>query len=391
MSRSEAAAVPLALSRERVALYGGVLVLLALATPLIVRIVLRLDLAQGNWQNFQSAGATVGTRNLLDPQLHGAWQAAHHLPVSAFAYPPGVAWLYWPFAHMSTTSGIAINAAFVAVACVLSALLAARTFGVSSWFALLAVFAWQPALDSIQTGENGAVVMLLAFAAIWALMRRRPAVAGLAVGLMLFKPSIALAFVILLLLRREWRALIVTAAIAAAWYVAGVLATQGDVAWPLQYARLINGYFAEDFQRYSIAAMTLPAVLMRLGVASFAASLAGIAVFVAALPLLRRASLLEAGSITGLIALAATPHAWGYDAALVLPSLFFAMTNVREPARTRAVAFAYVLAAVQTIITIRFLMNPLAIVVIGGAAWWLIARYREAAIRFGPTAIDWKH
>jgi hypothetical protein len=385
MRLPETTNIPLALSRERIALYGGVLVLLTFMTPLLVRLVLHMDLAQGNWQNFQSAGATVGTRNLLDPRLHGAWQTAHHFPVSAFAYPPGVAWLYLPIAHLSIAAGVFINAILVLAACVLSALLAASAFGVRPWFALLAVFAWQPALDSMQTGENGAFAMLLAFATIWGLVRNRPVLAGCAAGLMLYKPSIALAFVVLLLVRRQWRALAAAAIVAAAWYVAGVLATQADWAWPIDYARLINGYFAEDFNRYSLAAMTLPAILMRVGLASPVASLAGIVLFLTALPVLRRVPMLEAASMTGVIALAATPHAWGYDAALILPGLFFAMTALSEPARTRIVAFAYVLAAVQTLVTIRFLVNPLAIVVIGGAVLWIVVSWRGAVWKGVPA------
>jgi hypothetical protein len=233
--------------------------------------------------------------------------------------------------------------------------------------------------------------MLLAFVTIYALVRKRPVLAGCAVGLMLFKPSIALAFLLLLLVRREWRSVAATAVIGVAWYVAGVSATQGDWAWPLDYAHMIGGYFAQDFSRYAIAGMTLPAMLMRVGMPPLGASMAGALLFATALPFLRRASVLEAASMTGLLALAASPHAWGYDAALALPALVFAMAALQEPVRTRAIVVAYVLGALQVFMTIEFAVNPLSIVIIGGAVWWIIARYREASARVSPMAMVWKH
>lgn len=370
-------ALPLSISRERVVLYGGALVFLGFAMPLFVRYVLNFDLAGRNWQNFQSAGATVGTHDLLDPRLHATWQVAHQLPVSVFAYPPGVAWLYLPSAHLSLTDGVLINAVIVLAACALSSLLAARTYNVSLWFALIAVFAWHPALDSIQTGETGAVVMLLAFFAVWGLVRGRSLSAGVAVGLMLFKPSIAFAFVALLVVRRQWRALIPTVAIGFAWYIAGTFATQLDWTWPLRYVQVLQGYFADDFGRYSIVAMSLPAILMRFGLPAFFAWASGGLVFLTALPALRSLSTLETSSVAGLLAIAVTPHAWGYDGALVLPALFFAMTSVREPPRTPIVIAAYLIAATYIVVTIHFLLNPLAVVVIGGAVYWVI----EATLR----------
>jgi hypothetical protein len=178
----------------------------------------------------------------------------------------------------------------------------------------------------------------------------------------------------LLLVRREWRAAGAAAAIGVGWYVAGFTATQGNWIWPIDYAHMIGGYFVEDFSRYAIAGMTLPAMLMRAGITPMAASIAGLLLLAIGLSYVRRTPVLEAASMTGLLALAASPHAWGYDAALVLPSLFFAMTVLHEPVRTRVMVVAYVLAALQVFMTIEFAFNPLAIVVLGGTLWWLAAR-----------------
>ena len=354
-------------------LYGGALALCALAMPLLVRVVLKLDLASVNWQNLQAGGATAGTQYLLDPQLHAAWQIVHHVAPGIFAYPPGVAWLYVPFAHLSISAGLAINTLIVIACCIASAALAARTYSVAPWFAVLCIFAWEPALDSIQTGENGAIAMLLAFWFAAALSRGKALSAGCAAGLMCFKPSIALVFLVVLLARREWRALLTAAAIGIMWYVAGVAATAFDWSWPMHYAAAVSGYVQADLQRFAVAAMSLPALLMRFGIAPSIASLCGLLLIAAAIPRLRRTTPLGAASVAGLLALAASPHAWGYDASIVLPALFFVMKTTPEPARTRTIACAYVLAAVQVFSTVWLGFNTLAIVIVGGALWWVVA------------------
>ncbi len=379
MTSSYGVSVPLRIPAERVRFYGTLLIALPIALWLLVRFFWNMDLALRNWQNFQSAGATAGTPALLDPAKHTAWQQAHHLMPQVFAYPPAVAWFYMPFAHISATAGLICNAACVVVLSVFAALLAARVFALGTWFAILAVFAWQPALDSTWTGENGAITLALAMVVVWAIASRKPTWAGVATGAMLFKPSIAVAFVLLLVARREWRALGVVAGFAGIWYFASVAATAGDWVWPAHYIGALRAYYASDFKSFAVAAMSLPAILLRLGVPAWVSLGAAALLLVGSTVLFYRRPALESASVAGLVAAAASPHAWGYDAALVLPSLFFVMKSVSEPWRTRIVVFAYVAAAAQVFATIQWGVNPLAIVLICGMTFWIVHCLLEPA------------
>jgi len=52
----------------------------------------------------------------------------------------------------------------------------------------------------------------------------------------------------------------------------------------------------------------------------------------------------HAASLTGAIAVATSPHAWPYDAAIALPALFWVASNGVEPGRTRGIVVAYAVA-----------------------------------------------
>jgi hypothetical protein len=289
---------------------------------------------------------------------------------------------------VSPAVGIGINAVIVVAACILAGLLAARIFSFERRFAILAIFAWQPAVDSMQTAENGAVMMLLAFAAIYGIARSRPAIAGLCIGALLLKPTLAVGFLLLLILRRQWRSLAIAAAVGAGWYLLSVGATGGNWTWPVQYANLIGGYYSADFTAYIRASMTLPAILMRLHVHSGTAVLSGAVLLAIAAPMLAATrNRLEAAGLAAVVGLAASPHAWGYDAALVLPALLYAIKTMADPGRTLIVALAYALALFQSILCITIAFNPLAIVVIGATlAWTLGAYFKMHFVRAQPAA-----
>ncbi len=369
-------AYPQRASPQRLYVYGALLAAVALLMPLFIRVWLKVDLASRNWDSFRSAGATAGTKALVDPARHMAWQAAHHHIVQVFPYPPATAWFYAPLAPLPATTGIIVNALLVSAACVLAGLLAADVFGIPKWFGVLGILAWQPAVDSMQSAQNGAVVMVAAFATMYGIVRNRPAVAGLSAGALLLKPTVGVVFIVLLLARRQWKALGVTAAISLALYVASAIAAGGDWAWPLTYVDALQTYYSLDFARNQIAAITLPAILMRAHVNVVLALGCGLALFVLALPLLVRADALAAASFAPLAGLAASPHAWGYDAALMLPAIFWAMTRMRAPLRTPVVAVSYVVALVQAPAAIVLGFNPLSILVLCASLALLISSYR---------------
>ena len=67
-----------------------------------------------------------------------------------------------------------------------------------------------------------------------------------------------------------------------------------------------------------------------------------------------------------------------YDAAIVLPALFYAMANLEEPWRTRLIVAAYLLAALWMPIDAAIRFNPLAIITLGGAALCAVALFPKA-------------
>lgn len=383
---------PLAISADRLRLYGGILTCAVLLMPLWTLLFVKADLASRNWDNFRSAGATVGTADLLDPARHAAWQSAHHFIVQVFPYPPVFAWYYEAFCRLSPAMGITVNGALTILACAAAGLVAANIYRLNKWFALLAVFAWQPAVDSIQTAENGALFMLLAFLFVWAFVREKPVALGLAAGGMLLKPSLVPAFILFLAIRRQWAALAVFVITAVGLYLSSVGATGGDWDWPVHYVRMIGGYYQADLSSFAVAALTLPAMLIRAGLATIPAIFAGAALLLVSTPLLARCKATQAASFVCLVAVAAAPHAWGYDAALLLPTLLFAMRALPERMRTWSISAIYLVAATQSFMAIKMGFNPLSVIVILSWLVWICAAaiYAEPrGLRVNPlTSID---
>jgi hypothetical protein len=81
---------------------------------------------------------------------------------------------------------------------------------------------------------------------------------------------------------------------------------------------------------------------------------------------------MQAASLTGAIAVASSPHAWPYDAAIALPALFWVASKGEEPGRTRGIVIAYAVAPLW-LASHALGVDPFAVVVIGGTAGLLVA------------------
>ena len=371
--------LPLRLSRDRIWLYALVAAIFSSLPYIIVPARFAEMATKNDFANYWSAGATAGTAALTDPSRHAQWQNAHNLAIQPFVYPPAFAWAYAPFAHLQPLQAMFLEQLGMIALFVAAALLIARIYAFKPWFAIAAVFAWGPTLATIEDGQNTGLSLLLALAATLALVRRRDLVAGLAVGLLLYKPTDAFALVVLLALRREWRALAVTACCGAGWYAASAVAAGGDWGWPMQYAATIGTWYAGHSAgvHHGIFVFTVPTILLSLGASQTIAFGAAGLLFLLALPLLARAPVREAASMATFIGLTTAVHAWNYSAAMALPALCYAMTALREPWRTRLVLPAYAGAAIgsATIYGGPFL----AVICIGGTIGWMIARYAASA------------
>ncbi|HXO17483.1 MAG TPA: glycosyltransferase 87 family protein, partial [Candidatus Dormibacteraeota bacterium] len=184
------------------------------------------------------------------------------------------------------------------------------------------------------------------------------------IGLLMYKPSIAAPFLIVLVARREWRSLAVAAACAACWYLLSVPAAGGDWAWPKTYVAELGAYYTPDFLSNAANAVSLPGLLARFGVPSAIAIGAGVAVLAACLPRLVRVGSVEALSITSALAVALSPHAWRYEPVMLLPAIFYAMRIVPQPAITWLVVAAYVIADVSILDLPGLTWNVLIVVVL---------------------------
>lgn len=366
---------PLRLSRERIVLYASVLIVLCL-------IQVRFVIAQhfGDWSAFWAAGATAGTPDLLDPQRHGAWLAAHHMLRTIFPYLPGAAWFWYPVRGLSLAAGYACSFALMALAAFGAAILAARAYPFPRLVAVMLTFAWAPVIAALATGQNSPLGLLLTMCAVTAAALQAPLAAGLAAGALLYKLPYAIPFVLLFAVRRDVRALAMVALCAIAWYFISVAATGGDWSWPSHYVSALHGYFGADFRYNADKSLSIPAMLMRVGVSPTLAFAAGAAIFAIALPLLARVPLLEAASFAPLIALASNSHTLPYDAALALPALFYLMTNAAEPLRTRLICALY-LAAPLWLLSGVFHFDVLAVLCDGLALLWILKGYHESTAR----------
>jgi hypothetical protein len=190
------------------------------------------------------------------------------------------------------------------------------------------------------------------------------------VGALMYKPTYALPFVFLVLVFRRWKAFGVLCACGVAWYLLSVSATGGDWLWPISYLHSLTGYVGPDFIGNRFKAVSLPGLLMLIGTPHAIAFVAGLILLVAGVARMPRVQPLEAASLAGLVGLAASPHAWPYDAAVALPAVFWVISVVAEPWRTRIIVIAFAIAPLWLASNVIH-FDPLAFVIIGGAVAWL--------------------
>jgi hypothetical protein len=363
------AAVPLRIGRGRFWLCG---IALGLFSALVI--VGSPPCGFVDFPQFWAAGHTVGTPSLLDPARHMDWQSANGIRPGFFVYPAGSAWLFAPFAAVPLAVGFWLHAIVMTGLVAAAGILGARVYGLDRRVGLVAAFAWAPCMASAITGQNAALGLVLSLVAIEGLRRDDDGLAGLGVGLLLYKPTLAAPLIGLLLLRRRWRALLIVTAAAGAWYLAGVAAVAGDWSWPRQWLSVMGDYYAADTAGNVVRTISIPGLLQGHGVPSYVAWAVALAVVALAIPRLLRRPIAEAGAGACLIALAISPHALNYEGALVLPILMWALgataTGIAEPTRTRLVVAAY-LVAPEYLVSETVGLSSLVVVTAVAAAIWI--------------------
>lgn len=358
---------PFSLPPRRVRLYG-----VAIAVMGLVPIDTALVNGGADWPAFWSAGATVGTSDLVDPARHIAWQAAHGVAMVDWPYPPAVAYLFAPLTLVPIWLGFVIHAAIMLGLVGLAGLLAARIFDLSPDLAVLVAFAWTPSTAGAVIGQNAALALFLALWAIDALRRDEPWEAGLACGLMMYKPTLALPLIGLLVLRSQWRALLVAGGVIAVGYLISVPAAAGDWYWPVAWWNGLQPWLANDLVGNANKAVSIPGVVGRLpGLPPWVPNLIAAAIVLLSLRGLRRAPIREAAAAACLLALAIGPRVWAYEAALMLPILAWAIAGgLREPWRTRLI-FAALPMGLLWLVSAYTVVSGVAVIVAVATAMWL--------------------
>lgn len=303
-------------------------------------------------------------------------RAAHCLaggprrPTGLLLVPTGRRVAFWPFAQLSLSVSFFVQGALM-IACIAAAgLIAARVYGLTPELAILAALAWAPTTASVVLGQNVPFALLLAMVAIWALATDRPWLAGLAVGLLWYKPTLALGFVVLFAIRGRWRELGVALAAAGVAFLLPVAAAGGDWNWLATWLDGARAWLPADAASNADKAISLPGLLGRLPVPWVVPVLGGAALALAAVPGLRRAGIVEAASAACLVGLAAGPRTWGYEAALAFPLICWALGGgVKEPWRTRLLVVAYLLGPLWFFSSVTQL-SAIAVVVLTASVLW---------------------
>lgn len=119
-----------------------------------------------------------------------------------FLYPP--IWLLYviPFGLLSTTAAVVVFLALTCGFCVFA--LRSLNFG---WISIVAILTSPAAIWVIIVGQNTFLSVALFYAGL-ALLHRRPTIAGILLGLLIYKPHLCMLVPLALIAARAWRPLV---------------------------------------------------------------------------------------------------------------------------------------------------------------------------------------
>jgi alpha-1,2-mannosyltransferase len=257
---------------------------------------------------------------LYDVEAYRAWQVdyfdkalLHH----NYSYPPVTLLYTWLFALFPYPVAVAGWLAGTAALFAAAARPYLRPLGMPGWVALLA----PASLVNFWAGHYGFLIGALWLAA-WHHLPRRPALAGVLIGLMIVKPHLALLAPIMLAWRREWIAIATAAATAGLLALASALAFGPElwITYLTETARL-QAAMVDDLGTFHITMMpTLVPSAMQLGAGHGLAILVQAAVGLGAIALLL-ARMPRDSKAAGLAGAAATflvlPYAFNYDMTVI--------------------------------------------------------------------------
>jgi alpha-1,2-mannosyltransferase len=280
-----------------------------------------------DFSSFYAAGKLAFTPDVARLAPIVQYQVQHGLPPTPFVYPAGVALLYVPFSWLPYDLAAALHVALTAALLVVAAAWGAKLLGIPRNWAILGALAWGPAAAGVISGQNSSDALLLVVAAAAGMVRGRDRISGIAAGLLTYKPQLGAPIAGLFLLRRRWEALAWVVAFIGVEYLLGVLATGGNLAWPRDWIETLSQYTNADFHDNGWQAISLPALgtrfelligLTGLGLLGF---MFGAIAVIYSISHLRKLPALESVALACALGLLISPHAWVYDATLLLPAV----------------------------------------------------------------------
>ncbi|MCG6955101.1 MAG: DUF2029 domain-containing protein [Gemmatimonadetes bacterium] len=166
--------------------------------------------AYRDWIQFQRTAVRIASGRLTE--IYPAQLVGGDSPESRdgffFLYPPFVAWITLPLAPLSRLGAYVACAGAVAVGTLLGILVILRSLGTSTARRIttaLGSVASAPWSGAVMLGHLSALLLLAPAAALLAWSRRRPAMTGGFLALLLAKPNWGLPLLGLLMVGRRWR------------------------------------------------------------------------------------------------------------------------------------------------------------------------------------------
>ena len=344
----------------------------------------------GDWVVFHAAGAQVleGTpERLLDPAAMQAAQAAAlgrtTLPgYHAWVYPPYLAVVLAPFAALPFAwSYVAYTVAMVAALGVTGVALARTLPRLHAGTIAAAAVGFYPLTRAVVGGQNTPVTLALAAVALALLARGRDGAAGVALGLMAFKPHFGLPVLAVVALTGRWRVLPTAALVGAGWYLLGA-ALLGP-RWPAAWLHAVRAFRSQaDVNGAQLVSLSTVAEHVGLGTAAgaVAAGLVGLVAIAAAYRARRRPELVLAVVLAALPL--AAPHVQYYDLGLlVLPAAVVAAAGRWHGAIVGVWVASWALAPLQGALPV----HPLLAVALVAAAVTLHVAWDAARTRDGVS------
>jgi len=293
-----------------------------------------------------------------------------------WAYPPHVAELYRPLAALPYRPSYALHtllmvAAFVAAVLLLrplvpwiaGATLPAVALGLVSW----------PMFRGVGAGQNTALTLLLLVGAWRASASQRDGLAGVLLGLLLFKPQFAVLAVALWALMRRWRTVAAFAGVAAAtWAFTAAFAGTG---WVSHWLDDLRAYDATEDVNAANHVSLSEAAHAAFEVSALGWALATVVGSVTAWRWWRTREIHLALAVPAILLCAA--HAVFYDVGLTLLTAAVAL-----PVAPAATAVLYAAGFAEPLKE-QLGWNPLVLVLLG---WWSIANWQLRGQRSAPPA-----